>query len=360
MTRTVPGRAAQFGLGRQTAVGIANIAAASTWVKWRQGSMLSPKMDVQHDFEGDGSRGEALVYKKSQYGTGKLTFAPRPAEAAQIFAAFSGAASDAVGTVANALYPHVITPGKSANDFYTLHQQLTGVSAGNKQRVRVSDAVCYAVSLSTSTAAPVLILDTDWYGINTTIDSTVVAVLDTDFEAAGPFFLYSTAGQWTLPGATSAVGAVKGLDLKFAQELNPEDFQTESITPLPYVPGNLTISGDLTILWQDGGLAAYAYMNNQASDDTTAHPSAAGLPTGDLNVTFNCSSDVTAGAAHPRTLTLDLPNAVFEDATFTPDLSGKPIEQKVTIRGIRYSDQGVAADPYTVTVQTPDQNPYSS
>jgi hypothetical protein len=369
---TVPGRAQQLAFARQTAVATPRTdwSTSSHFLKWRQGSMVAPKMDIAHEFEGDGNRGEALIYKKLQYSVGKLIFAPRPYEACMAFAAFAGAGSDTGGS------PHVISAGASCtNDYYTLLQQINCPPAASA--TTGYDACCYGLNVASSTQNPVLVLDTDWYGRNSTISSDlpvptgIGSTADPNgFEQAGPFYFYSAKGGWTLPydnAGSQVSAAVREFNFKMAYELTPADFQAEDITPLPFVPGNLTISGDMTCLWQDGGLAAYTYMNGVANgatlsgtvDDTGV--GAGAVASGAFSVKFLCSSDVVSGSLSPQYLQLDVPNMSFESAEFTPDLSGKPIEQKLMCRAVRYAaGTGVASDLFSVTILAADATGASS
>lgn len=439
--QTIAGRVAQYGLQKNSGgTYIANgaypswstSASSGYWLKWRQGSMVTPKMDYAFEFEGDGSRGEALGYRKLQYGVAKHTFAPRPNEAALFLAAFSGTGSDTVVATANnlagtiaavastgyqtvaltltsgKLYPgqivsvaagggtaetvvaiatqgtnaatgsptsftavftsthsaatavttaadggvgsgstHVIQPNLgSNNDFYDLVQQLPSALGSNAYVMRLHNAICNGLTLQVSTSAPVLIFDADWTGIqnsasNPTTGETALSTATSGilgFQTEGPYYFYQTSNV-AFPQASLAP-AIKDISLKCEYTLTPSDFQTDSVTPLPYIAGNMTITGDVTVLWQDGGMAAQTYFGS-----TTGTADAGTNVTGSMGITF-------ANASTPGyTISLAVPNCAFQSAEFTPDLSGKPIEQKLSFHALRYpAGSGTATPIYSAAV----------
>jgi hypothetical protein len=338
---TTPGYANIMALAKQSAQGTANPISTTNltnntgyWLRWLQGSKVRPSSDMQQEWEGDGSRGQSLNFKKGQWGTGKLITYCRPRNAAMIFTAFSGSGSDA-HSGSSAPYTHAITPvlTSAAYDYYTLRHSIG--KGSSTVTTQVVDAVCHQIVVTAGAQNPPLKLDTDWTGLTNT--QTVGSVTAASMETEGPFYWFN--GTWTLASALAGSGnanwatAVQDISLTFAADLTPTDFVAEAITPLPFSPGNIKLTGEITLLWQDGGIDASAYFNGGSSDSAT-------VATGDLSVTFACSSDNT------QTLTIHIPHASWTMSDIEPDLSGKPVQSKASLVGLNVTGSTI----YTVTV----------
>jgi hypothetical protein len=442
-TQTLPGRVAQFGLQKNASGGYLASGSYPTWntstkadttqgtssgywIKWRQGSMLTPKMDYAFEFEGDGSRGESLGYRKLNYGQAKHIFAPRAVEIPLYLTAFAGTGSDTVvsnanvlsatgtaavtantvasvpltGTVSGTIYPgmsvqvdtggsqetvivlqvsgpsapattgttitafftkghttsyaingvigasnyaHVVQPALTGNnDFYDLVEQYPSalpIGTNNKSYIkRMHNSMLYSLGVNCSTQSPVMTFEADWYGINNQASDPVNgetamstgSAAPLGFQSDQPYYLY-TASQVAFP-ATSLTAAVKDVAMKMSFELTPSDFQTDAVTPLPYVAGNLTVSGDVSVLWQDGGMGAFTYFG-----------SSSGTADSTQNITGSMGLVLQNGSTPGYTFGLVYPACAFQSSEFTPDLSGKPLEMKLSFHALKYTNNGAGS-----------------
>lgn len=315
------GRTAQIGVARQTAgagtpIVPTSSSANTSFMKFQSGSKVRPQSTIVREFEGDGQRGQGLQTKKAQWGMGKLITLARPNDLAYLLGAFCGAGSDTVtAPVAPAVNSgHAIVPASSNNnDYFTIVQNL----AGGYLR-QVSDAICTKLVLSASKDAPWLKADSDWMGTTTTQSG---AVTSAQFQPNMPFLFFGV--NFSNPIA-SLNGALQALTITLDAPATMTDFQTESVTGNPLKAANIVVTFDISVLWQDGGAAAYAYYGS-----TAGLTDAIQLPMGALAATFQCQDDTT------QTTTLTLPNAAFDEDDFEPDPSGKPVIQKITGGSIR-------------------------
>jgi hypothetical protein len=409
---TVPGRAVNIGLAKQSALGTAVPPSSSVgyWIRWLQGSKVRPDASMKQEYEGDGNRGQSLNYKDRQSALGKLICYPRPTEAAVFMQAFSGSGSDAItaatglvgtstavtstgsqsftvtasaGALTNVTNgsqltfdigksnaetvtltawnsttgagtatfvnthtgtptvaqpaTHVITPQNSGTpSYYTLGQN-TGSVAGNRLYQQAVDCLLNQLHITAGITAAPIKFDADWVGLTNSQSTTQQT---TALPVDGPFYWYS--GTWTINSALIGGSAqnwavaVKDLSVTLNNNVNPEDFMAETITPGTLTMENLSITGDLTLLWQDGGMFAAAYFNGGTADSSL-------IASGQLQFVFASSTD------SQQTWTLNIPNASLTMSEIEPDLSGKPIEQKASFVALRPSTGSIYTSTHLIS-----------
>ena len=322
-------------------------AVNSQFIRWLQGSMLRPNADFRQEWEGDNSRGQALNYKAGQWSMAKLVHYPRADDAAFVLAAFCGQGSDSCtsSSPSTGHNTHVITPVLSAasnygvSNYYSIQNTL-GYGTGATILI-AQDMVCQQLQITAGVSSPLVKFESDWLGGYSTQTTGSVPTI-TWPTAEMPFYFFGST--WTLgttltgsAGNTAWEAAVRDLSLTFSSELTPGDFQAESIVPLVMQPGNLKVTGNLTLIWQDGGVQAAAYFAGTGTDTPN-------IVTGALTATFLCGSDST------QTFEISIPAASYNMSEIVPDLSGKPVLQTCQLTGLASVSGGTPTAPFTATI----------
>lgn len=339
LTSTV-GRTAQIGIARQpagygTPVVPTATSANTTFVKFLSGSDVSTKSTVKREFEGDGGRGQSLQTKTAQWGMAKIIGYIRPNDLAFFLAAWAGSGSDTLGTVAGGNTPHTIVPASTAgNDYYTICQNL-----GSGYYRQVSDAICVKLVITATKEDAWLKIDSDWLGTTTLQSGTLTSA---QFQPNMPFLYYGVTHVNPAPNLNAAL---QGITITLDAPVTMTDFQTEGVIGNALKAGNSIVTFDMSVLFQDGTPAGWAYYGGLAG-----LTDAVLLPMGGLSVQFGAQDDAT------QTALLSMPNATFDETSHQPDPSGKPVIQKITGGSIRT----LASPAFSAVVTCLGASKYSS
>ena len=233
------------------------------------------------------------------------------------------------GSAIQSAASHALT-GKYAYDVYTI--EIGYGEVGNiTQVIRYVDCVCVDLQLMADKGKPVSATHT-WYAAST---KTVATPTATTYPASGIFKFESAAAAWRLNGASTGNAAtIEKLQLSLKRSTVADDFQSEGISPVFFLPGNLDISGNVQAIWNSWADYNLAYYGSTSP--------AAG--TKDSNLVGQSALATTFTVDAVSSLALSLPTINYTAAKVKMGLGGKGIRQPIT-----FTAQKTAAQPTPLT-----------
>lgn len=216
---------------------------------------------------------------------------------------------------------HVLTRQPLAYDAYSIDLGFGSTAGGLAKWFRLQDAICYQVKLTHQKGMP-LKLEHDWYGSLAAIDAAgptpVYEGQNVIGNAAGPLMWWMAQNNWLLDTlATGNAVTIEKAELTIKNSTAADDFQTEGLSPVYFIPGNVDIDGTADVVFQSYNQYLELFYGSAAA--------AAGAT--DSYITGQGALSTTWQADGVNSLALALPSIAYTGGPLTPKLDAKPLHQ---------------------------------
>ncbi len=248
------------------------------------------------------------------------------------------------GETVNNLSQHVFTRQPTTFNPCTYEVGFGTSSNTTKQAIRLTDAVCTDLTIS-GQKGQLWQLQHNWIARTGTLLTSVQSITSASFEggnkvgvAGGPFVWWQ-GSNWQINGSSSNNAAtIENFQIQIKNSTAWDDMQSEVLTPAYFLPGNIDISGSMTV-----ELVSFAQYN----DMYFGSPSAANNST-DSNLVGYESIDITCASDAVNSFEITLPQVYYTAAKMESKLDGKAMRQPLSFTATAPS---TLSAPLTLTLK---------
>jgi hypothetical protein len=287
---------AQATAGATTVILVGNIGNVGTQAVALEGGYAAPNLEV------------ITLDLTTRTGTGPWTYTLAAAATVQ--------RTHLISTTVTAA-SHAFSP-KYAFDPYTIEVGWN-TDGGTVQVERYIDAICYDIEIASGKGGVPVMATHSWYAGTTQRIGT--ALSGVTLPTGTPFRHSDASGLWQIGGLTTGNAAtVEQLKLKMKRSVTAEDFQSEGLNSVFFLPGNLDVDGSLTAIFNtfaDRNLAFYGQVTPPANTKDSAAVGATSIQT-------------TYQQDALDSLLLSLPNVTYKGDPLKMSLKGNGIRQPIT------------------------------
>ena len=255
----------------------------------------------------------------------------------------------ASGQTVTSASTHVFTRQPLTYDPYTLEFAYGSATSAVGQAIRIRDAVCTSLQIKCSKGKPIQFQHT-WYGAVGLVQNAFLTPVyegqNIPGQAGSPFIFYQGSGNWKINNLTTNNAAtIEDLTVTVRNSTSAEDLVSENLTPVYFLPSNVTISGSARVQFQ----SFQQYFDTYYGSTAPATGSTDGFLMGyeSLNAQFNADA--------VNTLALALPNIYYTGAELDPGEDAMALRQTLAWKAIKSPAQPV---PITVTLTNSQTGAY--
>ena len=255
------------------------------------------------------------------------------------------ASGDAVISAAG----HALAPKFATFDPYSIEVGWNTDGGTLQQALRYVDACCMQLDIESAKGGKVKFTSTWWSTQAVKLNAFQSALT---FDTHNPFTHSDASGLWKLNNAATLNAlTIEQFKLSLKRSTGAEDFQTESLNPTYFLPGNITIDGSYQVKFNSWEQYYLTYFGNTRNPAANATDVAGGVLIG--REAFNTTWQLDA----LNSLALALPNVTYSAAKLPQKLDGKPVSQPVTFKAVVDRPSGITA-PFTATLSNAQVGSY--